>query len=116
MTYDSFKTFKMKLLKLYSNEIIECNLKITEYTVDLHFPEYNIPSKRYEVNGDKFNVKKFLKNTNCMLINIIFIEIIKIKNSLFNVTKIKLSHNEKLINSLSSKIKEIHCTLLEFNC
>ena len=45
-----------------------------------------------------------------------FTEIIKIKNSLFNVIKIELSYNEKLINRLSSKIKEIHCTLLEFNC
>ena len=36
MIYESFKTFKMKLLKCFSNEIIECNHKITEYTVDLH--------------------------------------------------------------------------------
>ena len=45
-----------------------------------------------------------------------FTEIIKIKNSLFNVIKIKLSQKEKLITRLSTKIKEIHCTLLEFNC
>ena len=45
-----------------------------------------------------------------------FTEIINIKNSLFNVTKIKLSQKEKVITRLSSKIKEIHCTLLEFNC
>ena len=45
-----------------------------------------------------------------------FTEIIKIKNSLFNVIKIKLSQKEKLITRLSNKIKEIHCTLLEFNC
>ena len=45
-----------------------------------------------------------------------FAEIIKIKNSLFNVIKNKLYRNEKLITWLSSKIKEIHCTLLDFNC
>ena len=92
--------------------------------MDLHFPKYNIACKRYEVNGDILNVKKNQKNTNSMLINVnldkrhfdTFTEIIKIKNSLFNVIKIKLSQKEKLITRLSNKIKEIHCTLLEFNC
>ena len=45
-----------------------------------------------------------------------FAEIIKIKNSLFNVIKNKLYPNEKLVTWLSSKIKEIHGTLLEFKC
>ena len=45
-----------------------------------------------------------------------FIEIIKIKSSLFNVIKNKLSDNDKLITRLSSKIKETHNTFLEFNC
>ena len=92
--------------------------------MDLHFPKYNIPCKRYEVNGDILNVKKNQKNANSMLINVnldkrhfdTFTEIIKIKNSLFNVIKIKLSQKEKLITRLSNKIKEIHCTLLKFNC
>ena len=76
------------------------------------------------MNGDILNAKKFFKNTNCMLINVnldkhhfdTFTEIIMIKNSLFNVTKIKLTQKEKLITRLSSKIKEIHCTLSDLNC
>ena len=43
-----------------------------------------------------------------------FVEIIKKKNSLFNV--IKLSDTDELITRLRSKIKEIHNTFLEFNC
>ena len=39
-----------------------------------------------------------------------FAEISKIKNSLFNVIKNKLSDNDKLITRLNSKIKEIHDT------
>ena len=57
------------------------------------------------MNGDILNVKKLKTNTNCMLINVnldkhhfdSFAEIIKIKNSLFNVIKNKLYRNEKLI-------------------
>ena len=57
------------------------------------------------MNGDILNVKKLKTNTNCMLINFnldkhhfdSFAEIIKIKNSLFNVIKNKLYRNEKLI-------------------
>ena len=44
-----------------------------------------------------------------------FVEIIKIKNSLFNVIKNKLSNNDELITRLSGKIKEINNTFLEFN-
>ena len=40
MVYESFKTFKTKLLMFLSNEVIECNYNIGEYTVDLYFPEY----------------------------------------------------------------------------
>ena len=42
-----------------------------------------------------------------------FAEIIKIKNSLFNVIKSKLSDNDRLITGLNSKIKEIYDTFLE---
>ena len=42
-----------------------------------------------------------------------FAEIIKIKNSLFNVLKSKLSDNDISITRLNSKIKEIYDTLLE---
>ena len=45
-----------------------------------------------------------------------FVEIIKIKNSLFHVIKHKLSNNDKLITRLSSIVNEIHNTFLEFNC
>ena len=37
------------------------------------------------------------------------------KNALFNVIKNKLSDKDELITRLSSKIKEIHNTLLEYN-
>ena len=75
------------------------------------------------MNDEILNVKKKLKNTNCILINInpdkhhfdSFVEIIKIKNSLFNVIKNKLSNNDELITRLSGKIKEINNTFLEFN-
>ena len=40
--YESFKTFKTKLLTFFSNEIIECNYKINQYTVDLNFLEYSM--------------------------------------------------------------------------
>ena len=124
MTYESFKTFKTKLLTFFSNEVIKCNYKIGEYTVDLYFPEYNIVVPIYKVNDEILNVKTFRKNTNCMLINVnldkhhldSFVEIIKIKNSLFNVIKNKLSNNDELITRLSSKIKQIHDTFLAFNC
>ena len=43
-----------------------------------------------------------------------FTERIKIKNSLLNVNKNKLSYNEELINRLNSKIKEMQTTFLEF--
>ena len=122
--YESFKTFKTKLLTFFSNEIIECNYKIGEYTVDLYFPEYNIAVQIYEMNDEILNVKKFKKNTNCMLINVnldkhhfdSFVEIIKIKNILFNVIKKTLFNNDELITRLSIKIKEIHSAFLEFNC
>ena len=45
-----------------------------------------------------------------------FAAIIKIKNSMFNVIKNKLSDNDELITRLSSKIKEIHNSFLEYNC
>ena len=122
--YESFKTFKTKLLTFFSNKIIECNYKIGEYTVDLYFPEYNIAVQIYEMNDEILNVKKFKKNTNCMLINVnldkhhfdSFVEIIKIKNILFNVIQKTLFNNDELITRSSSKIKEIHSTFLEFNC
>ena len=122
--YESFKTFKTKLLTFFSNEIIECNYKIGEYTVDLYFPEYNIAVQIYEMNDEILNVKKFKKNPNCMLINVnldkhhfdSFVEIIKIKNILFNVIKKTLFNNDELITRLSIKIKEIHSAFLEFNC
>ena len=96
---------------------------IDEYTVDLYIPDYNIAVRIYEVNDEILNVKKLKKTTNCMLINLnldkhhfdSFVEIIKIKNSLFNVIKNKLSNNDELITRLSGKIKEINNTFLEFN-
>ena len=77
------------------------------------FPEYSIAVQIYEVNDEILNVKNFLKYTNCMFINVnldknyfdSFVEIIKIKNSFFNVIKNKLSNNDELITRLSSKIK-----------
>ena len=45
-----------------------------------------------------------------------FAAIIKIKNSMFNVIKNKLSDNDELITRLSSKIKEIRNSFLEYNC
>ena len=90
MTHESLKTFKTKLLTFFSNRIIECNYRIVEYTVDLYFSEYVIAVKIYKLNEEILNVKKFFKNTNCMLINVYlakhhfnsFAEIIKIKNFL----------------------------------
>ena len=38
------------------------------------------------------------------------------KNSLFNVIKNKFSNNDELITRLSSRIKEINNTFLEFDC
>ena len=116
MVYESCKTFKTKLLIFFSNEVIECNYNIGEYTVDLYFPEYNIAVQIYEVNEEILNVKKFLKNTNCMLINVnldknhfdSFTEIIKIKNFLFDVIKNKLSKHKKLNFTLNDKLKKIH--------
>ena len=70
MTYESLKAFKTKLLAIFSNEVIECNYCIGQYTVDLYFSEYDIAVKIYELNEEILNVKKFLKNTNCMLINV----------------------------------------------
>ena len=61
MTYESLKTFKTKLLTFFSNKIIECNYYIGEYTVDLHFSEYDIAVKIYELNEEILNVKKFKK-------------------------------------------------------
>ena len=124
MPYESFKTFKIKLLTFFSNEIIESNYNIGDYAVDLYFPEYNIAVKIYELNEEILRVKNFEENTNCMLINVnldkhhsdSFTEIIKIKNSLFNAIKNKLSENDKLITRLNSKIKDIHNTFVEFNC
>ena len=124
MPYESFKTFKTKLLTFFSNEIIESNYNIGDYAVDLYFPEYNIAVKIYELNEEILRVKNFEENTNCMLINVnldkhhsdSFTEIIKIKNSLFNDIKNKLSENDKLITRLNSKTKDIHNTFVEFNC
>ena len=45
-----------------------------------------------------------------------FPAIIKIKNSLINFIKNKLSNNDELIIRLSSKIKEMHNTFLEVKC
>ena len=124
MPYESFKTFKTKLLTFFSNEIIESNYNIGDYAVDLYFPEYNIAVKIYELNEEILRVKNFEENTNCMLINVnldkhhsdSFTEIIKIKNSLFNAIKNKVSENDKLITRLNSKTKDIHNTFVEFNC
>ena len=124
MPYESFKTFKTKLLTFFSNEIIESNYNIGDYAVDLYFPEYNIAVKIYELNEEILRVKNFEENTNCMLINVnldkhhsdSFTEIIKIKNSLFNAIKNKLSENDKLITRLNSKTKDKHNTFVEFNC
>ena len=52
MTYESLKAFKTKLLTIFSNEIIECNYCIGEYTV-----EYDIVVKMYEFNEEILNVK-----------------------------------------------------------
>ena len=124
MPYESFKTFKTKLLTFFSNEIIESNYNICDYAVDLYFKEYNITVKIYELNEEILRVKNFEENTNCMLINVnldkhhsdSFTEIIKIKNSLLNAIKNKLSENDKLITRLNSKTKDIHNTFVEFNC
>ena len=70
MPYESFKTFKTKLLTFFSNEIIESNYNIGDYAVDLYFPEYNIAVKIYELNEEILRVKNFEENTNCMLINV----------------------------------------------
>ena len=121
MVYESFKTFKTKLLIFFSNEVIECNYNIGEYAVDLYFPEYNIAVQIYEVNDEKLNVKNLLKSTNCMLINVnldkhhfdSFAEIIKIKNSLFNVIKNKFLKHEKLNSTLNDKLKNMHNIFLE---
>ena len=121
MVYESFKTFKTKLLTFFSNKVIECNYNIGKYTVDLYFPEYNIAVQIYEVNDEILNVKKFNKNTNCMLINVnldknnfdSFTEIIKIKIFLFNVIKNKLPNNEELITRLRRKLKKIRDIFLE---
>ena len=59
MIYESFKTFKTKLLTFFSNEIIPSNYKINEYTVHLYFPEYNIAVQIYEVNDEILCVKNF---------------------------------------------------------
>ena len=59
MVYESFKTFQTKLLTFFSNEVIECNYNIGEYTVDLYFPEYNITVQMYEVNDEILSVKSF---------------------------------------------------------
>ena len=59
MVYELFKTFQTKLLTFFSNEVIECNYNIGEYTVDLYFPEYNITVQIYEVNDEILNVKNF---------------------------------------------------------
>ena len=121
MVYESFQTFKTKLLAFFSNEVIQCNYNIGKYTVDLYFHECNIAVQIYEVNDEILNVKKFNKNTNCMLINVnldknnfdSFTEIIKIKNFLFNVIKNKLPNNEELITRLRRKLKKIRDIFLE---
>ena len=59
MVYESFKIIKTKLLTFFSNEVIECNYNIGEYTVDLYFPEYNITVQIYEVNDKILSVKSF---------------------------------------------------------
>ena len=59
MVYESFKTFQTKLLTFFSNQVIECNYNIGEYTVDLYFPEYNITVQIYEVNDEILSVKNF---------------------------------------------------------
>ena len=50
MTYQSFKTLKTKLLTFFSNEIIDCNYKTNEYTVDIYFLEYNIAVQIHDVD------------------------------------------------------------------
>ena len=61
MVYESFKIIKTKLLTFFSNEVIECNYNIGEYTFHFYFSEYNIVVQIYEVNDEILNVKNFLK-------------------------------------------------------
>ena len=61
MVYESFKTFQTKLLTFFSNEVIECNYNIGEYTFHFYFSEYNIVVQIYEVNDEILNVKNFFK-------------------------------------------------------
>ena len=99
MTYESFKTFKTKLLTYFSNEIIHCNHKINEYTVDIYFPEYNILVQIYDADEDILRSKEFEKSASCKLIKInlnrppfnSFAEIIKVKTYLINVIQNKSS-------------------------
>ena len=99
MTYESFKTFKTKLLTFFSNEIVECNYNINDYTADIYFLEYNIVVEIYDVDEEILRVTEFEQNTNnCMLINVSlnkhyfdsFTETIKIKN--FCLMLLKLNH------------------------
>ena len=121
MTYESFKTFRTKLLTFFRNEIRYCNYRTNEYAVDIYFPEYNNAVQIYEINKEILRANKSKEDTNCTLINInldkrhfgSFSEIIKIKNSLPDVFKNRLSVNDKLITRLNSKIKEIYYTLLK---
>ena len=104
MTYSNH--FEIKLLTFFSNELIEYNYRINEYTLDIYFPEYNIGVQIYDANEDILRVKEFEGNTNCMLVNVSlnkshfdsFTEIIKIANSLIDVIKNKLFDNDKFIN------------------
>ena len=90
MTYESFKTFRTKLLTFFRNEIRYCNYRTNEYAVDIYFPEYNNAVQIYEINKEILRANKFKEDTNCTLINNnpdkrhfgSFSEIIKIKNSL----------------------------------
>ena len=121
MIYELFKTFKTKLLKVFSHEMIHCNYRINQYTVDIYFSEYNIVVQIYDVDEDILRVKEFEENTNHMLIHVnlnrdhfhSFAEIIKVKNSLIDEIKNKLFDSEKLITRLNNKIKELHDTTLE---
>ena len=61
MTYQSFKTLKTKLLTFFSNEIIDCNYRTNEYTVDTYFLEYNIAVQIHDVDEEMLRVKELQK-------------------------------------------------------
>ena len=59
MIYELFKTFKTKILKIFSHEMIHYNYRINQYTVDFYFSEYNIVVQIYDVDEGILRVKEF---------------------------------------------------------